>query len=109
MQYWPIFLLEGDKHVGCAGLRPYREASCLLELGVHMLPEFWQKGLAKEAACAVIRFAFSDIDASALFAGHHPENKASRHLLSKLGFEFTREELYPPTGRLHPSYVLRRR
>jgi [ribosomal protein S5]-alanine N-acetyltransferase len=109
MQYWPIFLLEGDKHLGCAGLRPYREACRLLEMGVHVLPKFWGKGLANEAASAVIRFAFSNIGASALFAGHHPENQASRHLLSKLGFEFTGEELYPTTGRLHPSYVLRGR
>jgi ribosomal-protein-alanine N-acetyltransferase len=24
VQYWPILLLQDDRHVGCAGLRPYR-------------------------------------------------------------------------------------
>lgn len=46
------------------------------------------------------------IAASALFAGHHPENAPSRHILEKIGFRFTREELYPPTGLNHPSYLL---
>jgi len=43
-----------------------------------------------------------------LFAGHHPENHASRRILSKLGFRLTHEEFYPPTGLLHPSYLLPR-
>jgi ribosomal-protein-alanine N-acetyltransferase len=107
VQYWPMFLLQGGKHIGCAGLRPYKTPS-VFELGVHLLPEHWQKGLAEEAAHAVIRFAFSNIGATALFAGHHPENAASRRLLAKLGFQFTHDELYPPTGRLHPSYILQR-
>jgi [ribosomal protein S5]-alanine N-acetyltransferase len=108
IQYWPIFLLEGDTHFGCAGLRPYRSSLDVVELGVHLLPEFWQRGLAEEAARAVIRLAFSVIGATALFAGHHPENGASQRLLTKLGFQLTHEDFYPPTGRMHPSYLLKR-
>ena len=105
IQYWPIFLLEDGQHLGCAGLRPYRTPD-VFELGVHLLPEFWRQGLAEEAARAVIQFAFSDKGATAVFAGHHPDNETSRRLMKKLGFQFTHEELYPPTGRLHPSYIL---
>jgi [ribosomal protein S5]-alanine N-acetyltransferase len=105
IQYWPIFLLEDGKHIGCAGLRAYRTPS-VLELGVHLLPEFWRQGLAEEAARVIIQFAFSHLGATAVFAGHHPDNEASRRLLMKLGFQFTHEELYSPTGRLHPSYIL---
>jgi [ribosomal protein S5]-alanine N-acetyltransferase len=108
IQYWPIFLLNGDTHLGCAGLRPYDKAPNVFELGVHLLPEYWQKGLAEETTRAVIRFALSDLGATALFAGHHPENEASRRLLVKLGFRFTHGELYPATGRVHPSYMLNR-
>jgi RimJ/RimL family protein N-acetyltransferase len=45
--------------------------------------------------------------ASALFAGHHPANRSSRDLLLKLGFRYTHDEYYAPTGLQHPSYLLR--
>lgn len=106
VQYWPIFLLETDQHAGCAGLRPYRPDQRIYELGFHLRPEYWGHGLAQEAGRAVIAFAFEQIGAEALFAGHHPANSASRRVLTKLGFQFTHEEFYPPTGLKHPSYLL---
>lgn len=106
MQYWPVFLLENGSYVGCAGLRPYARSPGVFELGIHIRPEFWGRGLAEEAGRAVIDFGFFKLGASALFAGHHPENENSRRLLTKLGFRFTHEELYAPTGCLHPSYLL---
>lgn len=108
VQYWPIFLLEGDRHAGCAGLRPYRLEEQIYELGFHLRRAFWGRALAEEAARAVITFAFETLGAQALFAGHHPANAASQRLLAKLGFRFTHEELYPPTGLKHPSYLLAR-
>jgi len=109
MQYWPIFLLENDRLAGCAGLRPYRLEQQIYELGFHLRPEYWGLGLAQEAALAVIALAFDKLGAEALFAGHHPANSASRRVLTKLGFQFTHEEFYPPTGLQHPSYLLMRR
>ena len=106
VQYWPVFLLENDQHAGCAGLRPYRVDQHIYELGFHFRPEYWGRGLAQEAGRAVIAFAFENLGAEALFAGHHPANSSSRRVLAKLGFEFTHEEFYPPTGLRHPSYVL---
>jgi [ribosomal protein S5]-alanine N-acetyltransferase len=106
VQYWPIFLLHGDEHVGCAGLRPYRIEERIFELGFHLRRAFWGQGLAREAARAAIDYGFGTIGAKALFAGHHPANEASRHLLLKLGFVCTHDELYPPTGLMHPSYLL---
>jgi RimJ/RimL family protein N-acetyltransferase len=108
LSYWPIFLRDGDEHIGCCGLRPYRLAEAVHELGFHLRPDHWGKGLAFEAARAVVEHAFSNLGAQALFAGHHPENAASRRLLSKLGFRYTHDELYPPTGLQHPSYLLDR-
>jgi [ribosomal protein S5]-alanine N-acetyltransferase len=73
-----------------------------------LLVEHWSKGYAFEAGVSVIRFAFDVLGASALFAGHHPDNTGSRRTLVKLGFRFTHDELYPPTGVMHPGYELRR-
>ncbi len=108
IQYWPIFLLETGEHVGCCGLRPHDPDRRIHELGVHLRPAFWRRGLAEEACRAVIRFAFGRLSAASLFAGHNPENDASRRLLGKLGFRQTGDEYYAPTGLRHPSYLLER-
>jgi RimJ/RimL family protein N-acetyltransferase len=73
---------------------------------VHLRPDYWRRGLAEEAAGAVIDFAFAKVGATELFAGHHPENERLLRLLTKLGFRFTHEEWYAPTTRVHPSYLL---
>jgi [ribosomal protein S5]-alanine N-acetyltransferase len=113
LQYWPFFLLASQEHAGCAGLRPYhcepRSEARILEFGVHVRRAFWAQGLAAEASSAIIDYAFNTLGADALFAGHHPANEASRRLLLKLGFGHTHEELYAPTGLLHPSYLLRKK
>lgn len=108
VQYWPIFLLADGEHAGCAGLRPYRPEDRIYELGFHLRTVYWGQGLATEAAQAVVTFAFETIGAAALFAGHHPDNAPSRRVLEKLGFRFTHDELYAPTGLHHPSYLLTR-
>jgi ribosomal-protein-alanine N-acetyltransferase len=102
VQYWPVFSLQNHELAGCAGLRPYRLEEQVFEMGVHLRPESWGRGLALEAGRAVIAFAFQTLGATALFAGHNPANAASRRLIEKLGFE----EFYPPTGLNHPSYLL---
>lgn len=108
LQYWPIFLLADGAHAGCAGLRPYRLTDRIYELGFHIRPAYWGQGLATEAGAAAVAFGFGALGAAALFAGHHPANATSRRVLEKLGFHFTHEELYPPTGLKHPSYLLTR-
>lgn len=105
-QYWPIFALEDGRHIGCCGLRPHGEVGPILELGVHIRSDEWSKGYATEAAQAVIDYAFDVLKIPALFAGHNPSNHASRHLLLKLNFRYSRDAYYQPTGLYHPSYML---
>ena len=106
VQYWPVFLLKNDQHVGVCGLRPYDSQHDILEIGFHLCSDQWRKGYATEAAHAIIRYAFTDLKVSGLFAGHHPKNEASRLLLKKLGFGYTHDEYYEPTGLQHPSYLM---
>ena len=63
--------------------------------------------MATEAARQVVQHAFRALDATCIYAGHNPSNSASRRTLLKLGFSHTHDELYPPTGLQHPTYVLR--
>ncbi len=108
IQYWPLFLNDADAHVGCCGLRPYAPQCGIFEIGFHLRPEHWGKGLAIEAARSVISYAFGPLNALGLFAGHHSDNSASKRALERLGLRYTHHELYPPTGRNHPSYLLTR-
>jgi [ribosomal protein S5]-alanine N-acetyltransferase len=108
LQYWPIFLLDGGLHAGCAGLRMRDRENRIYELGYHLRPGFWGRGLATEASRAAIDYGFRTMGAAALFAGHHPANDRSRRVLLKLGFEYIRDEVFPDTARLEPTYLLRR-
>lgn len=107
IQYWPVFELESGRHVGCCGLRPVAGEADVYELGFHLRPDFWGRGLAVEGAKAVITYAKESLRAKELYAGHNPKNTNSRHVLvDKLGFVFTGEKFYPPTGLMHPGYKM---
>ncbi len=56
VQYWPIFLLETNEHVGCFGLRPYDQSKQIYEIGFHIRSNQWRRGYAREAAVAIIDY-----------------------------------------------------
>ncbi|TGA96943.1 N-acetyltransferase [Sporolactobacillus shoreae] len=104
VQYWPLFELKTNKHIGCCGLHPYDLDKKTYEIGFHLKSAYWGNGYATEAATAVIRYAFDQLKSKNLFAGHNPKNVASKNLLLKLGFKYSHDEFYEPTGLNHPSY-----
>lgn len=106
IQYWPIYSIETNENVGCCGIRPYDSEKSIFEMGIHLKEKYWGKGFAQEACSAVIEYAFNTVKVNALFAGHNPKNIASAGLLKKLGFTYTHDEFYPPTGLYHPSYLM---
>ena len=106
VQYWPIFLKLTKEHVGCCGLRPYNLSRGIYEIGFHIRADYWGHGFATEAALGVMDYAFKNLSVQALFAGHNPRNMISKHLLQRLGFRYTHDEHYAPTGLRHPSYML---
>jgi len=105
-QYWPIFVRDDGTFAGVCGLKPYKPESREHEIGFHLRPQFWRLGYASEGSRAVIGFASTSVRAHALYAGHHPQNEASRALLVRLGFECIGTHFFAPTGLDHPWYVL---
>lgn len=110
VQYWPMFLRPDvpERFVGCCGLRPRGGEAGHCELGMQLRVRYWGQGYATEAGRAVIAHAFDTLGVESLFAGHHPDNAASRRVLEKLGFRYSHDELFEPTGCMHPSYMLMR-
>ncbi|OPJ56563.1 GNAT family N-acetyltransferase [Clostridium oryzae] len=108
VQYWPIYIAETNENIGCCGLRPYDMEKNILEIGIHLKEKYWGKGYAREACLEVIKYAFENLGVDAIFVGHNPKNTASAKLIKKLGFTYTHDEFYAPTGLNHPSYLMKR-
>jgi ribosomal-protein-alanine N-acetyltransferase len=110
VQYWALLDHRNGRFVGCGGLRPwvYTPSEPNFEVGFHLVKSCWGIGLATEAARGVLEYAWHKSRLSKVYAGHHPDNRASQRILEKLGFEFIGTVLYGPTGLMHPSYVCER-
>ena len=110
VQYWARFDHRNGGFVGCGGLRPwvYTPGESNFEVGFHLVKSCWGIGLATEATRGVLEYAWHKSRLSKVYAGHHPDNRASRRILEKLGFEFIGTVSYEPTGLMHPSYVRER-
>jgi len=107
VQYWALFDHRNGDFVGCGGLRPwvYTPSEADFEVGFHLVKRCWGKGFGTEAALGALEYAWEKLRLSKVYAGHHPDNRASEKILKKLGFEFIENAFYKPTGLMHPSYV----
>jgi ribosomal-protein-alanine N-acetyltransferase len=110
VQYWALFDRRNGAFVGCCGLRRwvYTPAEVNFELGFHIVKRSWGQGFATDAAQAALDYGWQELRLSKIYAGHHPDNRASRHILEMLGFTFHENLFYAPTGLMHPSYVCNR-
>jgi RimJ/RimL family protein N-acetyltransferase len=59
------------------------------ELGYWLGVSYWGRGLATEAARALIDHAFGDLEHEMLISGARVNNPASRRVLEKCGFQWT--------------------
>ena len=73
-----------DEPIGAAGLRKLEKGN--YELGYWMAPDHWGRGLATEAAKALVVYGFEKLGAEALNSGHFADNPASGRVLEKAGF-----------------------
>jgi len=77
---------ESAHPLGICGLtkREYLDSP---DLGFAFVPQHWGKGIAYEAAVAVLRYARTELGLKRVLATTRPDNIASQKLLAKLGFE----------------------
>ena len=110
VQYWALFERQGGGFVGCCGLRPwvYTPDEQNFEVGFHIVKRCWGRGFALEAAEGALDLGWRELRLAKIYAGHHPDNRASKQILERLGFTFLDTVFYEPTGLLHPSYVCTR-
>jgi RimJ/RimL family protein N-acetyltransferase len=75
-----------------------------VEIGWRLDPDYWGRGLATEAAAAVLRDGFERLGFSRLISIIYRENVASRRVAEKIGLRLWREveHPHPNTGDMLP-------
>ncbi|HXJ18421.1 MAG TPA: GNAT family N-acetyltransferase [Candidatus Polarisedimenticolia bacterium] len=95
MAKFPIFLRDTGEFIGTYGLEPAEvEGQSEIELGYRLCLKYWGSGYATEAATAVLRYGFGDLNLRKIVAFTVQQNRASVKILQKLGFRYEREFLH---------------
>jgi ribosomal-protein-alanine N-acetyltransferase len=78
---------QSGELLGQAGLQPLGTTNDY-EVGWWLARSRWRQGLGFEAAHGAVRFAFESAKLARVVAIAHPENRASRRIMEKLGMQF---------------------
>ena len=83
---WGIVWKENDQFIGTVGLNNLNSRSKKAEIGYELHPDYWGKGITKEAVSEILRYSFEKQELFRMGAVTFPANEASSSLLKKLGF-----------------------
>lgn len=100
---WAVIERASDRLVGFAGLRSAGADGAEVELLYGLSPAYWGRGLATEAARAVLRYGFRALGLGRIVAATDAPNRASVRVMEKLGMTFERRERvgHLPYDQLH--------
>jgi ribosomal-protein-alanine N-acetyltransferase len=65
-----------------------------IEIGYRLHPDYWNRGIATEAARKVRDHAFGDLELPRVISLIHPDNVASRRVAEKIGMLFERQTVF---------------
>lgn len=93
--WWSFIDKESGLIIGAGALQNLRreatahpDLACPLEIGWRLRRDYWNRGLATEAAHAIAGFAFNTIQADEIYAVCHPDNLASAKVMKRLGMQY---------------------
>jgi len=90
-----LVLREEDRLIGyCGFFRQVVDEVNEIEIGYRLHPDYWNRGLATEAARAVRDYAFEVLQLERVISLIHPENHASRRVMEKNGMTLEKETLF---------------
>lgn len=85
---WGIELKENSKFIGTIGFVGWDIDNYKAEIGYALSENYWNKGIATEAALKVINFGFKIMKLNRIEARCNNDNIQSSRVLEKLGFTF---------------------
>ena len=86
--YWCVRESPSERVVGYAGVkRMLIHGRPVLNLVYRFVPEVWGRGLATEAATAIVSRASHEMPAETVVARVRPDNRPSRHVALKAGLQ----------------------
>lgn len=93
--YWIAHDRESGAFAGRAGLRLMVVAEQPeVELGYGFLSDYWGRGIASEAAAAIVRVGFESVGTRELVCFTATTNHRSRRVMEKLGFRYEKDFVY---------------
>lgn len=90
MGRWAVHHKANNEFVGWCGLKTI---GTVIDLGYRFHQRNWGKGYATESATHVLDYGFRVLQLPLITAHAHIENKASQHVLQKIGMQFIKEEV----------------
>jgi aminoglycoside 6'-N-acetyltransferase I len=85
---WPVIHRGDGVLVGFCGFTDERAPE--VEIGWRFLPDYWGRGLATEAAAAVLKYGFEAFGFPRVISVAHHSNRRSIRVMEKLGMAFER-------------------
>ncbi len=90
---WTVVLAESGELIG-TGLIYYEEEYNLFEVSYNFNRQYWGHGYATETMKAILDFAKNTLELKVIVARVAKANKASKGVLTKLGFSFVKEIVF---------------
>src|SRR5262245_44417418 len=103
--HWAVCPTGGDALIGFCGLRRLDDGPDV-ELLYGLAPAYWHRGLATEAARAMLRFGFGQLGFARIFALTDAPNTASVAVMQRLGMSFECRLIYHGLDTV--QYIMRR-
>ncbi len=100
-QFAVIFRSNNELIGYCGFLHWHIDGAGEIEIGYRLDPDYWNRGLASEAAQAVRDHAFRDLTLPKVISLIHPDNVPSRRVAEKNGMKIERETVF----RGFPTFV----
>ena len=93
-QFAIIFRSNNELIGYCGFLHWHIDGADEIEIGYRLDPDYWNRGLASEAAQAVRDHAFRDLTLPKVISLIHPDNVPSRRVAEKNGMKIERETVF---------------
>lgn len=83
-----IIVKDTNEFIGWCGLDHRDQTKADPALFYLLKAKYWGKGLATEAASALLNYAFDEMNLVSIHAGAAPENIASKRVMEKIGMKY---------------------